>query len=167
MQCYVHPDVDAVGVCVSCGRPVCRDCGVDAQGKLICRECLAEGQTSSLDPTGVSDNDKMMGLLSYVVSLIVPLVILLSESGKRRGFQRYHAVHSLALSVILFVITLVLACTIGLVLELVTAGLGTCCLAPLALVPYALSIYYGVQAYQGQYVVIPVVTDFVKGQGWV
>lgn len=167
MQCHVHPDVDAVGVCVSCGRPVCRDCGVDTQGKLICRQCLAEGQTGSLDPTGVSDNDKMMGLLSYVVTLIVPLVILLSESGKRRGFQRYHAVHSLALSVILFVVALVLTCTVGLVLELVTAGLATCCLAPVALLPYAPAIYYGVQAYQGQYVVIPVVTDFVKGQGWV
>jgi len=118
-------------------------------------------------PEGVSENDRMMGLLSYVVTIIVPLVILLSESGKRRPFQKYHAVHSLALSVILFVVTMVLACTVGVVLELLSGGLGTCCILPMGLVPYALSIYYGVQAYQGQYAVIPVVTDFVKKQGWV
>jgi uncharacterized membrane protein len=118
-------------------------------------------------PEGVSDNDKMMALLSYVITIIVPLVILLSESGKHRPFQKYHAIHSLALSGILFVVTLVLACTVGLVLELLTAGLGTCCLIPVTLLPYALSIYFGVQAYQGQYVIIPVVTDFVKKQGWV
>ena len=167
MQCANHPDVEAVGTCTSCGRPVCSECGVDAQGKLTCRQCLAEGQAGHLDPAGVSENDRMMGLLSYVITLIVPLVILLSESSKRRPFQRYHAIHSLALSAILFVATLVLTCTVGVVLELITSGLGTCCLLPVALVPYALSIYYGVQAYQGQYAVIPVVTDFAKKQGWV
>lgn len=118
-------------------------------------------------PEGVSENDRMMGLLSYVFTLIIPLVILLSESGKRRPFQRYHAIHSLALSAILFVVSVILICTVGVVIELLTGGLGICCLLPLALVPYALSIYYGVQAYQGQYAVIPVVTDFAKSQGWV
>jgi hypothetical protein len=27
-------------------------------------------------------------------------------------------------------------------------------------------IYWGIQAYQGNYVTIPVITDFVKKQGW-
>ncbi len=38
MKCYVHPSVDAVGVCSSCGRGVCRVCAVRLGGKLYCKE---------------------------------------------------------------------------------------------------------------------------------
>jgi len=27
-------------------------------------------------------------------------------------------------------------------------------------------VYWGFKAYQGEYVVVPVITDFVKKQGW-
>ncbi|MDA4136303.1 MAG: DUF2180 family protein [Thaumarchaeota archaeon] len=38
MKCYVHPNADAVGVCTSCGRGVCRRCAVRLGGKLYCRD---------------------------------------------------------------------------------------------------------------------------------
>jgi hypothetical protein len=38
LKCYVHPDVDAVGVCSSCGRGVCRACAVKVGGKIYCTE---------------------------------------------------------------------------------------------------------------------------------
>ena len=38
LKCYLHPDVDAVGVCTSCGRGVCRACAVKVGGKIYCRE---------------------------------------------------------------------------------------------------------------------------------
>jgi len=41
MKCYNHSDVDATGVCVSCGKAVCKDCGVDVNGKLMCKSCLS------------------------------------------------------------------------------------------------------------------------------
>jgi len=44
MRCYVHPDVETVGACTSCGRGICDQCAVTVQGKLVCRECLAGGR---------------------------------------------------------------------------------------------------------------------------
>jgi uncharacterized membrane protein len=171
MRCYYHHEADAIGTCVSCGRAVCDQCGIDVQGKLMCRECLAQGKTGQPDPSEISDNDRMMGLLSYVVTLIVPAIILLSETGKARPFQRYHAVQSLAVSVAVFVISLLVGCIVilpfAVVLELVTGGVGTCCLIPVTLLPYVPMVYYGVRAYQGEYAVVPVLTDFLVQQGWV
>lgn len=167
MKCYNHPETDATGTCASCGKATCSECGVQVQGAYVCRECLAAGKSGSAGPTDITDNDKMMGLLSYVIGMVVPLVILLSESGKQRHFQRYHAVHSLVLNGALLLVTLLCDCTVGLVLSALTAGLAMLCLVPISLIPYGLAIYYGIQAYQGTYCEIPVVTNFVKGQGWV
>lgn len=32
---------------------------------------------------------------------------------------------------------------------------------------FLVMIYWGIKAYQGEYVTIPVITDFIKKQGWV
>ncbi len=39
MKCYYHPDKDAVGVCVRCGKAVCAEDSVIIDGKLYCKEC--------------------------------------------------------------------------------------------------------------------------------
>lgn len=44
MNCYVHPDKEAVGVCTSCTKPICSECKVEVAGKLVCTNCLAEGK---------------------------------------------------------------------------------------------------------------------------
>jgi len=49
MKCYVHPEIDAVGTCTSCGNAICGECAVEVRGKLVCRDCLAAGQVSSPD----------------------------------------------------------------------------------------------------------------------
>jgi TM2 domain-containing membrane protein YozV len=51
MNCYVHPENEAIGTCTSCGRPICRECAVEMQGKLICRQCLASGKVSTITKT--------------------------------------------------------------------------------------------------------------------
>lgn len=120
----------------------------------------------------ITDNDKLMGLLSYVIWLIVPLVVLLTEAGKTRAFQRYHAIQSLGVLVaagIFEVVISLFGCLATSVLGAVTAGLGSLlgfCLLPIYLVPWAVSIYYGIRAYQGQYVEIPYLTSFMTQQGW-
>lgn len=38
MKCYVHPGAEAVGVCSTCGRGVCRSCAVKLGGKVLCKE---------------------------------------------------------------------------------------------------------------------------------
>ncbi len=35
------------------------------------------------------------------------------------------------------------------------------------MIVWLVMVYWGYKAYQGEYVVIPVVTNFVKNQGWV
>ncbi len=41
MKCSTHPDVDAVGVCVNCGRAVCSRCRTVVDGKTYCPACAA------------------------------------------------------------------------------------------------------------------------------
>ena len=115
----------------------------------------------------VSDQDKLMGLLAYVITIIVPLIILLSETGKKRPFQRYHAVHSLIISGIILIFGLVIICPITVGVSLISAGIGSCCTVPFGLIPYIIGVVYGIQAYGGRYVEIPLVTNLAKSQGWV
>ena len=166
MKCYIHSEEDASGTCMSCGRAICDRCVVDVGGKFVCRECLTAGKVP-FNTSDITDNDKMMGLLSYVISLIVPVVILLSENGKNRPFQRFHAIQSLILSAVIFVVTLLVGCPATIIFSIIGMGIGGICTLPIYLIAYAISIYYGVQAYQGNYTEIPLITDFIKKQGWV
>ncbi len=39
MRCYVHPEVEAVGVCLRCGKAVCPECCQERHGRIYCQEC--------------------------------------------------------------------------------------------------------------------------------
>ncbi|MFC2019039.1 hypothetical protein ACFLU4_03680 [Chloroflexota bacterium] len=49
MKCAYHPDRDAVGLCVSCGRFVCSECKAELGGKIYCNSC-ADKQPSAQAP---------------------------------------------------------------------------------------------------------------------
>lgn len=102
----------------------------------------------------INENDKLMAALSYPIP-IVAIVILLSEANKVRPFQKFHAVQSLAFWVALTVIAIVIS--------LVTFGIGTLCFPILWLI----SLWPAYEAYQGKYMEFPVLTDFIRKQGWV
>ncbi len=102
----------------------------------------------------ITDNDKLMAALSYPIP-IVAIVILVSETNKVRPFQKFHAVQALAFWVVLIVV--------GIVLSIVTLGIGSLCFPVLWLV----SLWPAYQSYQGQYMEMPVITDFIRNQGWV
>jgi uncharacterized protein len=108
-------------------------------------------------PAGdVTSDDRLWALLAYVISPIVPIIILLMEDKKNRPFLKAHTFQALAAGVVILVVTMVLG-----IIPLVG------CVAPiLALAGWVYLIYLGIQAYNGQYVTIPVITDFVKKQGW-
>jgi len=40
MKCWAHPEVDAVAVCVSCGKGLCRDCSIVIAGNNYCKTCV-------------------------------------------------------------------------------------------------------------------------------
>ncbi len=102
----------------------------------------------------ITENDKLMAALSYPIP-IVAIVILVSETNKARPFQRYHAVQALAFWVVLAVI--------GIVLSVITLGFGSLCLPILWLI----SLWPAYEAYQGKYMKMPVITDFIRNQRWV
>ncbi len=106
-----------------------------------------------------------MALLAYIIGVIVPIIILVSEENKNRPFQRYHAIQSLGLWVASLIYS-VLACIVYFLLSTITLGLLGFCLWIMFLLPLVPVILYGIKAYQGEWVVIPVVTDFLKKQGW-
>ena len=113
----------------------------------------------------LTDQDKLMAALSYPIP-IVALIILLVEEMKNRPFQKFHAVQALAVNIALWVIVFILSCVLGTVVGLVTLGIGSVCgLVPLLL--WFVTLYWAYLAYQGQYFDIPVITGFIKGQGWV
>jgi uncharacterized membrane protein len=128
-------------------------------------ETMAQ-ESSSPPAGGITENDRLMALLAYIIGVIVPIVILVSEENKNRPFQRYHAIHSLGLWVASLIYSVV-ACIVYFLLTTITLGILGLCLWIIFLLPLVPVILYGIKAYQGEWVVIPVVTDFIKGQGWV
>lgn len=94
---------------------------------------------------GITDDDKLWALLSYILTPIVPIILLLMEDKKNRPFIKAHTAQALVWGV----------------LEVVLA-VGVC-ITPLM---FIVAIYWGIKAYQGEYVEIPVITNFVKNQGW-
>lgn len=101
--------------------------------------------------SGPSDDDKLWALLAYVFSPLVPIIIFLLEDKKDRPFIKAHNAQALVWGVINMVV--------GTVLSTVLCGIPS-------LAMLIIAIYWGWQAFQGQEVTIPVITDFVKGQGW-
>ena len=102
----------------------------------------------------ITDNDKLMAALSYPIP-IVAIVILVSETNRVRPFQKFHAVQALAFWVVLIVV--------GIAFSLVTLGIGSLCFPLFWLV----SLWPAYQAYQGEYMEMPILTDFIRNQGWV
>lgn len=94
----------------------------------------------------ITSDDKLWALLSYLFPIIA-VVVLLMEDKKNRPFLKFHAVQSIAATVVLTIIATV------------TIGCGS--------ILFLAMIYWGIKAYQGEYVTIPFVTDFIKKQGWV
>jgi len=42
MKCHYHPEQEAVGMCVNCGKAICQACLVGVRGKNYCKNCVAE-----------------------------------------------------------------------------------------------------------------------------
>lgn len=98
--------------------------------------------------TSITDDDKLWALLSYLLTPIVPIILLLMDDKKARPYIKYHAVQALAWGIFEIILGILVV---------------TSCLV---IVTFIAAIYWGIQAYQGQYVTIPVLTDFLRKQGW-
>jgi len=130
---------------------------------------------SAVDPTADHD-DRLIALLCYVtpvlIPLVMPVIVLLSASSKKRPFQRFHAVQSLALSLTFILFGLLMG--IGSTIMALVPVIGwlvvsvVFCLSPLlALMGFLALAYYGYQAYQGKRFAIPGLTSFLQDQNWI
>lgn len=100
----------------------------------------------------ITQDDKLWAILSWI--LWIPAIIaLLMEDKKNRPFIKYNAVMALAVGIVLSVL-------IG-IISAVTCGIGA-----ITALAWIYPIYLGIKAYQGNWVTVPWLTDFVKTRGW-
>ena len=92
----------------------------------------------------ITSDDKLWALLAYVLSPLVPIIILVMEDKKNRPFLKAHNAQALILGIIMVITS-------------------TFCIGILV---WFYMIYLGVQAYNGKLVEVPVITNLCKGQGW-
>jgi uncharacterized protein len=100
---------------------------------------------------GLTSDDKLWAALSWIPAIgpWIAIAMLLIDEKKARPFIKYHAVHSLAVAVVIFASSFVL--------------IGLC----LGFIAFFAMFYWAYLAYQGQNVEIPMLTDFIKKQGWI
>ncbi|MBM3145762.1 MAG: hypothetical protein FJ010_12505 [Chloroflexi bacterium] len=104
-------------------------------------------------PDTTSD-DKLWAALGYPIPLIA-IIVLLMEEKKSRPFIKFHAVQSIVFNIAIWAIILIFSA--------VTLGFGAICAPFLWLV----TLWPAIDSYSGKYTEIPVVTNLIKGQGWV
>ena len=93
----------------------------------------------------IDDSDKMWVFIAYIVAPVA-IVLLLMEDKKAKPFVKYHAIQALIIGILSYV-------------------LGAACIGVLI---WFYGIYVGWQAYStGEMVEIPMLSDFIKNQGWV
>ena len=132
-------------------------------------ERLAED--TEFDPNATND-DRVMAALAYAsqlinpIGLILPIIILVSETSKQRPFQRYHAIQSLGVSAVIGLLEMglsVLASAAGLS---VIGVLCLCFIFPAMIMLWLLPLYYAIVAYNGKRFKIPGLTQFLQDQRW-
>ena len=94
----------------------------------------------------VTSDDKLWAALAYVFTPLIPVILLLMEDKKDRPFIKAHNLQALVAGVVFWILTTV------------TVGCGG--------ILWFLFLFWGYKAYQGEYIEIPVITNFVKNQGW-
>lgn len=98
----------------------------------------------------VTSDDRLWAALAYIFSPLIPIIILLLEDKKDRPFIRAHNVQALVAGVVLVIVIPIIA--------VFTLGCGS--------LIWLVMLYWAYKAYQGEMVNIPVISDFVRNQGW-
>ncbi len=105
---------------------------------------------SEFNQDEITSDDRLFAALAYVFSPLTPIIFLLMEDKKNRPFIKAHNAQALAMGIIMIIIVPIIAA--------VTFGCGA--------VLWFIMLWWAYKAYKGEMVNIPVITDFVKKQGW-
>lgn len=109
--------------------------------------------TEQMGSSGITSDDKLWSALGYPIPLVA-IIVLLMEEKKNRPFIKYHAVQSIIFNIALWIIIFIVSA--------VTLGIGAICAPVLWLV----TLWFAYDSYKGNYTEIPVITNFMKNQGW-
>jgi uncharacterized membrane protein len=94
-------------------------------------------------PSGeVTDDDKLWALLSYIFCPLIGIIVLLLEDKKNRPFIKYNAWVSIVLGIIVIISSW--AC--------------------IGVLVWFYALYLGIKSYGGEWVEVPVISDFVRNQ---
>jgi uncharacterized membrane protein len=103
-----------------------------------------------MEENEITSDDKLFAALAYLFSPLVPLLLLFAEDKKQRPFIRAHNAQALVAGLLLWLIFVPVT--------VFTLGCGS--------VIWLVMLYWAYKAYRGEYVEIPVLSDFVRNQGW-
>ncbi len=143
------------------------------QGNGVRKPTIAEllAEDTEFDPNATND-DRVMAALAYAsqlinpIGLVLPIIILVSETSKQRPFQRYHAIQSLAVSVVLGLVQMGLTVLASAAGATVIGILCLCFIVPAMIMLWLLPLYYALVAYNGKRFKIPGLTQFLQDQRW-
>ena len=107
-------------------------------------------------PEGVNSDDRLWGLLAYLLTPLVPIIILIMEDKKNRPFLKAHNMQALILGIAEVIVLVILG-----VIPII--GLLSCVLAVAA---FIVNLLYAIKANRGETFDIPVISNFVRQQGW-
>ena len=106
---------------------------------------MAEEEMGVMEESGeITQDDKLWSLLSYIFCPLIGIIMLLIEDKKNRPFIKYNAWVSIWLGIIVILTS------------------GFC----IGVIVWIYAIYLGIKSYQGEKVEVPVISDFVRNQGW-
>lgn len=103
----------------------------------------------------ISSDDRLWAMLAYILSPIVPIILLLIPEQRQRPFLKAHLVQALIFGLAYIVISSIFGSFLFLIGRLIRAA------------GIIAEIVWGLAANRGEYVTIPVITDLCKKQGWV
>lgn len=72
MKCFNHQDIDAVGVCTSCGKNICSNCAMEVGGKIICKSCAEKMANNNIAAGPNASINHKEPILSVILSFFIP-----------------------------------------------------------------------------------------------
>jgi uncharacterized protein len=103
----------------------------------------------------VTSDDRLWATLAYILTPLVPIIILLMEDKKNRPYLRAHNGQALVLGLAEVILSIILS--------ILSFGILGCVFSIIVL---AVNIYFGIRANKGEVFEIPLITNFVRQQGW-
>jgi hypothetical protein len=90
MKCYYHPEKDAVGVCFSCQKGICKECTIEIENVVACKNRCENNAKDLLElrqktlhaPRRMKEYYSIMSYVFIIVGIFM-MLITLSETNER------------------------------------------------------------------------------------